>query len=434
MEARILSGFRDHLPERMNLRQSIIAQSKEVFESFGFVPLETPALEYSDVLLGKYGDEGDKLLYRFKDNGGRDIALRYDLTVPLSRVASMYQDLPKPFKRYQISPVWRAEKAQKGRFREFYQCDVDIVGSNSYLADAECVQIAYQLVNKVFGSDEFQIKINNRKILNGLVEYAGFASEKNISVFRAIDKLLKIGEEGVKKELLENGISEESIKKIFEFMAIEGSNDSIITKLETLFLEVPVALEGIENLKKVLKALKAQNVPEKNVVIDLTIARGLDYYTGIVYETLLDNLPNFGSVMSGGRFDKLIGQISGKEDVPAVGISMGLDRLVAAIEELGLADGNSYATADVLVTISEGNEEKALSIASNLRNKGVKTETYLGKGDLRKQMKYANKTGVPYVLILGEEEAKLGKVALKSMKTGDQEVVTEDELADKIRS
>ena len=320
MEAKLLSGFRDHLPQRMNLRQRILKQVKEVYESFGFVPLETPALEYSSVLLGKYGDEWTKQLYRFKDNGGRDVALRYDLTVPLSRVVSMYNDLPRPFKRYQIGPVWRAEKAQKGRFREFYQCDVDIVGSDSYLADAECVQIAYELITKVFGSSDFKIRINNRKILNGLSEFAGYDKKKNIAVFRAIDKLVKIGEEGVRKELKEAELSEDSVNKIFDFMGnIDGTNQEIISNLKRIFFEVPTAFEGAENLEKVFQTLDLLGVPEKNLVIDLTIARGLDYYTGIVYETFLDERPNLGSMMSGGRFDELIGQLSGK-DVPAVGI------------------------------------------------------------------------------------------------------------------
>jgi len=433
MNAQVLSGFRDHLPERMNLRQKIILQAKEVFESFGFVPIETPALEYTSVLLGKYGEEGDKLLYRFNDNGGRDIALRYDLTVPLARVVSMYP-LPKPFKRYQITPVWRAEKPQKGRFREFCQCDVDIVGSSSYLADAECVQIAYELISKVFGSPNFKVRINNRKILNGLVEYAGFEPEKSILVFRAIDKLPKVGESGVKMELKAGGLSDQSISRVFDFMKISGSNTEMIKQLKEVFSSVPATLEGVENLENVFNSLKLLGVPEKNVVIDLSIARGLTYYTGIVYETFLDELPNFGSMMSGGRFDELISKISdGKQDIPAVGISMGLDRLVAAIEELGLAKENVYATAQVLVT-TLGNENKTLQVASNLRNHGIKTELYLGKGDLRKQMKYANATGVPFVAIIGEEEARQGNVSLKIMATGAQVVVSENNLATKILS
>jgi histidyl-tRNA synthetase len=412
---------------------------REVYESFGFLPLETPALEYADVLTGKYGDEADKLLYRFKDNGGRDVAMRYDLTVPLSRVVAMYQDLPRPFKRYQVGPVWRAESPQKGRFREFYQFDADTCGSSSMLADAEIVALICTVMQKL-GITRFAAEINNRKLLNGLTRYAGIADEDARRVFAALDKLPKIGAVAVREELLREaityadqtvegrlqnvpivqpGLTAEAVDKIMAFAAIEDENRSLLARLATLFAEIPIGLEGARELSEVLNALDAMGIDASKVRVATSIARGLDYYTGTVFETTLLDRPNFGSVFSGGRFDELIGLFTGK-NVPAVGASVGVDRLFAAMEELGILPASRTVT-DVLVTVFPENPDASLKLAREFREVGLNTEVFLGGGkNLKSQLRYANVQQIPVVAITFPDRMAEGTVIIRTMSDGSQ--------------
>ena len=439
IETRILRGFRDFLPSQMIPRQKMLAVIRDVFERFGFVPLETPTLEYEETLTGKYGEEGDMLLYRFEDQGGRKVAMRYDLTVPLSRVVAMYPELPKLFKRYQIQPVWRAEKPQKGRFREFFQCDVDIVGTSSMAADAECVDVARTVITEL-GVEKFLVKINNRKILNGFITFSGIADDQVKRVFQAIDKLPKVGPEGVAEELLQekeipyedplSGLSQDKVDKILEFAKLTGSNQEILDQLKDIFKSVEIGLEGVNELQQVINNLEAIGITDKECQIDLSIARGLDYYTGTVFETFIQDLPGFGSVMSGGRFDELIGMFLGK-NIPAVGISLGLDRLFAAMEELGMIEA-SPSTSEVLVTVFDPNLfDECLKVANELRKAGINTELYVGEETkIGKQMKYADKQGIPFVIIIGGNEVEKGVVMFKDLAAASQTEVKREVLAE----
>ncbi|MFH1226159.1 MAG: histidine--tRNA ligase, partial [bacterium] len=377
-------------------------------------PLETPSLEYQEILTGKYGEEIDKQLYLFKDNGDRDIGLIFDLTVPLCRVVAMYPDLPKPFKRYQIQRVWRAEKPQSGRFREFYQCDVDIVGSAEALADTEIILIAIETL-QALGVKDFTIKINNRKILNEFLTGLGIKEKDFGNILRAIDKRDKIGEKEMREQL---DIDKNLIDRIIEFINIKGSNEEILKKIKKII----GGTKGFEELEEVVNNLSAGGVEEKYFQVDLAMVRGADYYTGMIFETILNSLPKFGSVMSGGRYDKLISLFLGKE-IPAVGISLGIDRLLAGLTELGLVK-EKKSLAEVLVTIfDQKNIKEYLKIAGELRKEGIKTELYSQVDDLRKQIKYADKQGIPWVVIAGEDELGRGEVSIKNMRTGQQQSV-----------
>lgn len=384
-----LKGFRDFLPKEMRKRQYVINTLKKVFESYGFEPLETPALEYQEILLGKYGEEGDKLMYKFKDNGDRDVALRYDQTVPLARVVAQYQnELPMPFKRYQIQPVWRAENTQKGRYREFLQCDADIVGANSPLSDAEIINLAEKALEKL-GFSNYKIVINDR---------VNFANVPPLAI-ATIDKLQKIGKEGVLKELEDKGIPASTL-------------DEILNKKPT------------ENLEKIIRLLNSPRV-----VFDPTLARGLDYYTGLIFEIEIEGY-SAGSVCGGGRYDNLIGIFAGRQ-VPAVGFAFGFDRLIEAMEEQNLFPAD-LTTTQVLVTIfSPELKDKSIEIASQLRSKNINTEIYLDENvALDRQLKYADKKQIPFVIVIGPDEAKNNTVTLKNMKTREQQVTSLGVIAD----
>ena len=428
IDAKILKGFKDYLPEEMIPRQEMIFKVIKVFESYGYSPLETPALEYAETLLGKYGDESEKQLYRFKDNGGRDVGMRFDLTVPLARVVAMYQNkIPLPFKRYQIQPVYRAEKPQKGRFREFYQCDVDCVGSDSMKADAEYIMIARDLM-KELGVKDYVVKINNRKILNGFFEYAGVKPKQVRDVFVAIDKLDKIGEAGVSKELKQVGLNTDQVKKIMEFAKVTGKNIEIISSLEKLISNTKDGKQGVLELTQVVDYVKAVGISEKECQIDLSLARGLEYYTGTVFETVIKGAEKIGSVIGGGRYDELVGMFLGKP-VPAVGYSVGLDRLFIALKELKLIKTDRNTPAQVLVTVFDGSTApKAFSIAKQIRDKGVNVELYTGDGDLGKQFKYADKMGIPYAVVIGPDEIRDRKVTVKNLKKKTQVTISESQL------
>lgn len=391
-----LKGFRDFLPAEMRKRLYVINSLKKVFESFGFEPLETPALEYEEILLGKYGEEGDKLMYRFEDNGQRRVALRYDQTVPLARVAAQYPNLPVPFKRYQIQPVWRAENTQKGRFREFLQCDIDIVGLSYLYADAEIVACVVKSL-ETLGFKDFKVLINDRKVFEGVP----------VEAIRILDKLKKIGRDGVLEQLKNSGIDSNLLEK-FE-------SQKPTQTLETIF-------EALENL----------GVPKEKVEFSPTLARGLDYYTGMIIEAEIEGY-TAGSVAGGGRYDNLIGMFSGNQ-IPAVGLAFGFDRILEAMDQFELFPKN-LTTAKVLVTVfSKELGPESIKIANTLR-KEVNTELWLDKeSKLEKQLKYADAKGIPYVVIIGPEEIKQGIVKLKNMVDKTQESLTLDELTSKLTS
>lgn len=420
VEARILRGFRDYLPDVMLPRQRMLDRVASVFESFGFAPLSTPALEYADILLGKYGDEGDKLLYRFFDNGERDIALRYDLTVPLARVVGMNRDLVKPFKRYHIAPVWRAETPGRGRFREFTQCDVDIVGSESLMADAECLAVGAAVL-RALGVERFELRVNNRKLLTGLLERVSVSGAAALGVLRTVDKLPKIGEDKT-RELLqsENKLDAAACDAIFAFLKLAPD------ELASFFADSEIGRKGAAELAELLALAESLGIRDR-VAVDLSIARGLDYYTGTIYETFLLDLESIGSVMSGGRYDDMIGMFGG-ESIPSVGISLGVDRLFFGLQELGLVTPQVSPT-QVLVTVFDENTRKhAYDIATRLRAAGVRTEVFLGTGKLKKQFQYADRKHIPTAVVAGPDELARGEVTVKDLKTGAQQTVAIDGL------
>ena len=427
IEARLLKGFRDYLPAAMLPKQRMLDAVARTFESFGFGPLATPAIEYADILLGKYGDEGDKLLYRFRDNGDRDVALRYDLTVPLARVVAMNMDLPRPFKRYQIAPVWRAEKPGRGRYREFVQCDVDIVGAADLMADAECLAVGAAVL-RALGVEDFVIRINNRKLLTALLARLAIAEgEPALAVLRTVDKLPKIGEAGVRAALAaENGLDAAAIDGLFAFLGTPPE------ALAALFADSEVGKTGAAELGELLRLAAELGIADK-VEVDLSIARGLDYYTGTIYETFLRASESLGSVMSGGRYDGLLASFTG-QDLPAVGISLGVDRLFAGLLELGLVKEGGCPTRALVAVYDEGTRPAAFALAAELRAAGVATEVFLGVGKLKKQLQSADRRGIPFVLIAGPDEVAAGEVTLKDLATGGQTRVTRAGLADRLRA
>lgn len=416
IKAQTLKGFRDFLPKEAKKRQYVINTLKEVFELYGFEPLETPALEYEEVLLGKYGEEGDKLMYRFTDRGGRKVALRYDQTVPLARVVSQYSmtgpgPVALPFKRYQIQPVWRAENPQKGRFREFLQCDADIIGSDSPLSDAKIIVAAAKSLEKL-GFINYKILINDRKGISYFKTSFDIPPEKIILVLRGADKLKKIGEEGILKELVNKG----------NFSAKEAKE--IIDNIKKV--------QPTENLNIILSYLKNMGIEDAKLQFSPTLARGLDYYTGMIFEVEIEGYSG-GSVAGGGRYDNLIGMFSGKP-TPAVGFSFGFDRLIEAMDQLNLFP-EDLITTKVLVTIfSPELADESIKLATLLRQENINTELWLDpQVKLDKQLKYADQKGIPYVVILGPEEVKQNLVVVKDMRTGKQEQIPQGEIINRLQ-
>lgn len=418
IQPRTLKGFRDFLPEDMRIRQQVIGIFKEVFESYGYEPLETPTLEHADILLGKYGEEAEKLIYQFEDRGGRKVAMKYDLTVPTCRVVAQYEDrISLPFKRYQIQPVWRADNTQKGRFREFFQCDADTIGSSSMLADAEFILMGLQIMKKL-GFTDFVARINNRKFIDGLVHYSGATQDQFYTICIAIDKLDKIGREGVVKEMEAKKISPKVIQKIMEIVEIKGSNSELIEILKKKMKDVPVALEGLSELAAIFSYLKVGGAPENQYIFDLSIIRGLSYYTGPVWEfTVRDG--GVGSVAGCGRYDNLVGLYLGK-DIPATGGSFGIERLFEVIKDRELLTSKSNKT--ILVTVfSPELAVHSFQVAEKLRREGKQVVLYPDENTkLEKQFKYADKMKFETVCIIGPEEVLNKTIKMKSMKTGEQ--------------
>ena len=434
IKPRTLSGFMELLPGKQLQFERMAEILRRTYASYGFAPLDTPAIEDAQILLAKGGGETEKQIYRFT-KGDSDLALRFDLTVPLAKfVALHYGELSFPFRRFQISKVYRGERAQRGRFREFYQADIDVIGDGKLdiLNEAEIPAIIYKVFTG-FGLRRFQIRVNNRKILNGFYAMLGL-SEKSGDIMRTVDKLEKIGPEKVRVILLEDcGLEEGQADEILKFIAITGSNAQVLAALEGYAGRNELFDQGLEELKAVTKNLAAFGVPEENFAVDLTIARGLDYYTGTVYETALLDHPEIGSVCSGGRYDNLAGYYIDKA-LPGVGISIGLTRLFYVLDEQGLLNPDlPAAPADVLVLPMTGDAGPAISLAQTLRESGLRVQLYGEQKKFKQKLAYANKLGVPYVVLLGEDELAAGKCALKDMRTGEQLLVTAQEAAQRIQ-
>ena len=426
IQPKTLPGFMELLPNEQILFNKMKEIIQKSYEQYGFLPLDTPIIESANVLLAKAGGETEKQIYRF-NKGENDLALRFDLTVPLAKYVTEYYDkLSFPFKRYQIGKVYRGEKPQKGRYREFYQCDIDIIGDGklSIINDAELPAVIYNTFTKL-GFDDFTICINNRKILNGLFLNLGLQNDAT-NILRIIDKIDKIGKDEVKKELL-CGIEKEKVDMIIKFLEIDGSNEEKLSALEALNVNEELFIEGLNELKEVIKYIKRFDVPEKYINIDLTIARGLDYYTGTVYETFLNDYRELGSICSGGRYENLAEYYTDKK-LPGVGISIGLTRLFYKLNELNLIKTNKKSISDVLIIPMTEDLSTAIKIATKLRNQGIKTEIYLNNKKLKAKFKYADKLEIPYVIIIGEDEIQNNVVRLKNMTTGEEKEIPMDEL------
>ncbi len=429
IEPRVLKGFRDYLPEVMIPREAMLEAVARVFRSFGFHPLATPALEYSDILVGKYGDEGDQLLYRFEDNGKRDVSLRYDLTVPLARVMGQHgAQLPRPFRRYQIAPVWRAEKPAHGRFREFMQCDVDVVGEPSLVADFECMQVGVAVL-RALGVTRFEMRVNDRRVLDGLMRRLGVAdSRQQVEMLRVVDKLPKIGWDAMLAELRTKvELDEAGTQALHTFL--HGSLDAVDDRV----VDLDVAGPGLESLRTLLGWAAELGIAE-HLSVDLSIARGLDYYTSTIYETFLTDLPSLGSVMSGGRYDRLLALFTG-EELPAVGISLGVDRLLAGLGELGLLPASAGAPQVFIAVAGAAQVPYALRLAAQLRQAGLVVLQGLGADQkLGKQLKLAARVGARITLVVGDEERLNGTVGLKDMTAGSQVSVSAAEIVAQVRA
>ncbi len=531
--ARIPAGMRDILPEQMLKRQYVLNVVTKVFETFGFEPLQTPAIELTETVTGKYGEEAERLIYKawYGDEPGGEFSLRYDLSVPLSRVAAMHPDLPKPFKRYQIAPVWRADRPQKGRYREFYQCDADIIGTTSMLADAEIVTMIYEVLNRL-GFTEFTISINNRKILDGIGEYAGVPESLQAGLYRSIDKLDKIGLEGVRQELqmvgvprelrepLQRGalraiqgkvaladlreyllrgdnsegldaglvdaviepmkelvqeavirqvpsgqlqaeatqmvnqlapglrryyesradvIPEEVVTRLLDLLQIQGRNQEVLDDLSARLNQSPRAMEGVHELRALFRYLDAVGVPEAAYQMNFAMVRGLEYYTGPIYETTIEKPKAMPSITGGGRYDELIGLFS-DTSYPATGTSFGIERIIDAMDELGMFPPEiRSATAEVLVTVFNPDmASTSLEVVTLLRQAGINTSLYFEAGDrLGDQIGYASSKGIPFVVIVGPDEATAGQVTVRwlgaTAQESEQRTVLRAQLVDALR-
>ena len=421
MTPRTLSGFMELLPQPQQQMERMMDILRRTYSLYGFTPLDTPVIEASEVLLAKGGGETEKQIYRFQ-KGDADLALRFDLTVPLAKyVALHYNDLSFPFRRYQIGKVYRGERAQRGRFREFYQADIDIIGDGKLdiTNEAEIPAIIYQTFTSL-GLKRFQIRVNNRKILNGFYAMLGL-TEQSGNIMRTVDKLDKIGAEKVRTLLVDEcGVSADSADEILQFIAITGGNEQVLAALESYRGRNEVFDEGLDQLNTVVKYLSAFGVPAENFAVDLTIARGLDYYTGTVYETTLLDHPEIGSVCSGGRYDNLAEYYTDRQ-LPGVGISIGLTRLFYVLGEQGLLNPDlPTAPADVLILPMTAELSPAVTLATRLRAAGVRTQLYTEQKKFKAKMSYADKLGVPYVVFLGDDEIAGNVVACKDMTSGEQ--------------
>ena len=434
IKPRTLSGFMELLPRKQIRMERMMEVLRRTYAEYGFAPLDTPAIEDAAILLAKGGGETEKQIYRFT-KGDSDLALRFDLTVPLAKyVALHYGELAFPFRRYQISKVYRGERAQRGRFREFYQADIDIIGDGKLdiLNEAEIPAIIYQVFRR-FGLTRFQIRVNNRKILSGFYGMLGLEAQSG-EIMRTVDKLDKIGPEKVGDILTQDcGLTREQAEEILRFISIGGGNAQVVAALEQYAGRSELFDTGLAELKAVTANLAAFGVPEENFAVDLTIARGLDYYTGTVYETTLLDHPEIGSVCSGGRYDNLAGYYIDKP-LPGVGISIGLTRLFYVLDEQGLLNPDlPDAPADALVLPMTAEPAPAIALAQQLRQTGLRVQLYAEQKKFKQKMAYADKLGVPYAVLLGEDELAAGVCSVKDMRTGQQVSLPPAEAADYIR-
>ena len=426
---RTLSGFMELLPEKQVQFDRMMELLRRSYSLYGFTPLDTPIIEASEVLLAKAGGETEKQIYRFT-KGDTDLSLRFDLTVPLAKyVALHYAELSFPFRRFQIGKVYRGERAQRGRFREFYQADIDVIGDGrlDITNEAEIPAIIYNTFTAL-GLRRFQIRVNNRKILNGFYAMLGLTN-KAPDIMRTVDKLDKIGPNKVKELLLAEdiGLTGEAADEILKFIAIQGDNGQVLTALEDYRGRTERFDQGLDELTTVVKYLAAFGVPEDHFAVDLTIARGLDYYTGTVYETTMLDHPEIGSICSGGRYDNLAEYYTDKQ-LPGVGISIGLTRLFYVLSEQGMLNGDmNTAPTDVLILPMTDDLSPAISFASRLRQAGIRTQLYTEQKKFKQKMSYADKLGVPYVVFLGEDEVRLGAVSVKDMISGEQNTLPLDQ-------
>ncbi len=420
---RTLKGFRDYLPAAMMPREQLIDVARRVYRSYGFSPIDTPALEYLEVLTGKGSAETDRQLYRFVDHGGRDVGLRFDLTVPLARFAAQHiNELGTPFKRYHIAAVWRGENTQRGRYREFMQCDFDTIGTRGVAADIETALVIHDLMIAI-GFEKFTIHVNNRQVLNGLLERLDLL-DQSTPVLRALDKLPKIGVQKVIAEMERSaGTTAEQAAEILKLAELGGDNDHILSQLDSLVGTSERGQAGVANLRDVVAGTRAAGMPEQQLQLDVAIARGLDYYTGIVLETFLDPLPSIGGVCSGGRYDNLA-ELYTKQQLPGIGASLGLDRLLAAMEELGMIE-STRTPAPVLVTyFAKDALPQYLELAGKIRARGIGVELYPDPKRIGQQLKYADHRGFRVALIAGEDELAKGTCQVKDLRSGQSQEIS----------
>lgn len=416
IQPRTLKGFRDYLPAVMMPREQMMQTARTVFRSFGFAPIDTPVLEYLEILSGKGSDETDRQIYRFEDNGGREVGMRFDLTVPLARFAAQHiHTLGTPFKRYHIAPVWRGENPQAGRYREFVQCDFDTIGTTSVLADIEAVAVINRLLEAI-GFDEFTISINNRTILSGLLEQLGLA-DRTVPVLRSLDKLSKIGAEKTIAEMVSTAdVTTGQAEAVLRLAGCDGDAESVLASLPGITEGNATAAEGIDRLREIYRGALASGVPQRRLKVDVSIARGLDYYTGVIFETTLDALPGIGSVCSGGRYDNLAGLYT-KQHLPGIGASLGLDRLLAAMEQLSLLPESSTPAPVMVAYFDQTHRDDYLAMASQLRSAGIGVEVYPDAKKLGAQLKYADSRGFTVAIVAGGNEWTDGRVQVKTLAT-----------------
>jgi len=435
-QPRTAKGMRDFLPADMLKRQYVISVIERVFQRYGFEPLQTPILELSETLMGKHGEEAENLIYSAMHGHQKkaEVSMRYDLTVPLARVVAQYEsDLNLPFKRYQIAPVFRGERPQRGRFREFYQCDVDIVGVANMSADAELISLLTTVLREL-GFENFTVKINNRKLLTGMGQYSGVPDEQLSDLYRSVDKYDKVGAKGVAKELVERGIAEDVVERMMVLLQTEGEGLENLDKVAEIMADYPIAVEGIQELREMATHMELLGVPTENYQFDFTVVRGLGYYTGPVFEAVLDD-DSIGSISGGGRYDELVG-IFRKQSLPTTGVSLGIERIITIMDEKNMYPASVGGTVvQVLVTVfNEDTLPEATRFAARLRNAGIPTELYMTDSKLKigKQFGHADKKGIPGVAVMGPDEVENGVVTLRRLSDGKEITVKREEAADKI--
>ncbi len=430
--AKTLPGFMELLPQEQILFNQMKEKIQKTYEKFGFLPIDTPIIESTEVLLAKAGGETEKQLYSFT-KGDSNLTLRFDLTVPLAKYVAMHaNELSFPFRRYQIGKVYRGERAQRGRFREFYQCDIDVIGDGelNIINDAEIPSIMYN-VFKELGLENFTIRINNRKILNGLFEDIN-AKEVSVDIMRTIDKIEKIGTEKVKAEIKELGISDENIEKVIRFITIEGTTDEKLQELQNMKIDNETYKQGVQELIEVIRYIRLFNVPEECFSVDVSIARGLDYYTGTVYETFLNDYKSIGSICSGGRYNNLSEYYTDRK-MPGVGMSIGLTRLFFVLNDMNLIKATQKSISKILVVSMVPDLKPAIETANALRAAGINSEIYFDDKKIKAKFKYADKLQIPYVIVIGEDEVNSGTVTLKNMETGEQQKYLLEEVIKQIK-